>query len=155
MKTQTLRCLAVLTAVMMVVCGCKKGQDPEPEKDSFASDKASPSWTAPAEHDFTSSMTAVVKVDLAAQYPVTAADFVLTENDVLAAFVDSTCVGVAQDTLNLFFLYVAATEGSVSLRYYSAHYKNIFEAKDAFPFKNDDHLGTTADPFTPTFVVMK
>ena len=47
------------------------------------------------------------------------------------------------------------TDGAVTLRYYSAHYKNLFEAKDAFVFRNDDHLGTVAAPYAPAFVVVK
>ena len=73
----------------------------------------------------------------------------------LAAFIGDNCVGVASPKEGLFFLYIAGTEGTVTLRYYSAHYKNLFEAKDVFAFKNDDHLGTVAEPFTPTFVVVK
>lgn len=44
---------------------------------------------------------------------------------------------------------------TVTLRYYSAFYKNLFEAKDAFPFKNDDILGTIADPYIPALVVVE
>ena len=77
-------------------------------------------------------MTAVVKVDLKAQYPEKASDWQLNDNDLLAAFNGETCLGVASPKEGLFFLYIAGTEGAVTLRYYSAHYKNFFEAKDAF-----------------------
>ena len=46
-------------------------------------------------------------------------------------------------------------EGDVTLRYYSTHYKNLFVAADAFTFKNDDRLGTVAEPFIPIFAVEK
>jgi hypothetical protein len=104
-------------------------------------------------------MTAVIKVDLKAQYPETAAGWQPGVNDLLAAFSGETCLGVAQPQDGLFFLYIAApvtgNSSSVTLRYYCAHYKNLFEAKDAFRFINDDHLGTIAEPFKPAFVVAK
>ena len=98
-------------------------------------------------------MTAVVKVDLATQYFAFASDFVLTDKDVLAAFIDETCTAVASPQDGLFFLYITGKEGAVTLRYYSAHYKNIFETKTPFQFKNDDILGTADKPFVPAFVV--
>lgn len=145
--------LCMLAATAVFFSGCKKDSEPEPE--TFVSNKARPTWTASPSGDITSSMTAVVKVDLKAQYPSIAADFKMTENDLMAAFIGETCVASAVPEEGLFFLYVDGKEGNVSLKYYSAHYKNIFEAKDAFPFKNDDHLGTVAQPLAPTFVVVK
>lgn len=140
------------TFALCAFFGCKEKNKPE----SFLSDKARPTWTAPADYDYTSSMTAVVKVDLKAQYPEKAADFVLDDNDLLAAFSGETCLGVASPDDGLFYLYIAGTDESmVSLRYYSAHYKNLFEAKDAFPFVNDAHLGTVAEPFILIFAEVK
>ena len=145
--------------VLSAFFGCKEQNKPE----SFLSDKARPTWTAPSDYDYTSSMTAIVKVDLKAQYPDKAADFVLDDSDLLAAFSGETCLGTASPLDDLFFLYIAcpsSLQGGdggrlVTLRYYSAHYKNLFEAKDAFPFVNDDHLGTVAEPLTPAFVEVK
>lgn len=140
---------------LCTLVGCKTKDEPE----TFISDKARPTWTAPEVSDMTSSMTAVVKVDLKAQYPDQAADFVLDSNDLIAAFSGETCLGVASPQDGLFFLYIASpvtgNPSSVTLRYYSAHYKNLFEAKDAFPYRNDDHLGTPDNPFIPAFVVAK
>ncbi|MBQ7530793.1 MAG: hypothetical protein IJT12_03735 [Paludibacteraceae bacterium] len=75
----------------------------------------------------------------------------------LAAFNSrsESCLGVASPKEGLFFLYIAGTEGAVTIRYYSAQYKNLFEAKDAFAFQNDAHLGTVAEPFIPTWVEAK
>jgi hypothetical protein len=102
-------------------------------------------------------MTAVVKVDLKAQYPDKAADFVLDDNDILAAFSGETCLGTASPQDDLFYLFIAGpvtgNPSSITLRYFSAHYKNLFEAKDAFSFVNDDHLGTVAEPLIPPFVL--
>ena len=167
MKNMTLpakSCSILLCALLLLAAGCKKEEQNTPE--TFVSDKARPTWTVPEAPDMTSSMTAVIKVDLKAQYPDQAADFVLDANDLLAAFQGETCLGIAEPHDGLFYLYIASPTSSsasgltgeaglISLRYYSAHYKNLFEAKDAFPFVNDDHLGTVAEPLIPTFVVVK
>lgn len=143
------------TLSLCTLVGCKKGNEPE----TFVSNVSRPTWTVPSDYDYTSSMTAVIKVDLAAQYPDIAKDFVLDSNDLLAAFSSETCLGVASPNDGLFYLYIAApitgNPSSVTLRYYSAHYKNLFEAKDAFEYRNDTNLGTVAEPFVPTFIVAK
>lgn len=152
---------AVSFLTMLVICafafsGCKDSNSSSPA--TMYGNVSNPGWTVSENYDYTASMTAVVKVDLAALYPISAKDFVLEQNDVLAAFSGETCLGVASPQNGLFFLYIAgpASAGTgVSLRYYSAHYKNLFVAKDAFDFKNDSHLGTVAAPLTPNFVVEK
>lgn len=149
----------ILVLCALTVCtlvGCKNDSSSEP--DTLAGDVSEPAWTFPEEHDYSSSMTAVVKVDLTASYPKLAKDFVLTEKDRLAAFAGSTCMGVAYPKDGLFFLYIAPMEpytGEVTLRYYSAHYKNLFEVLNAFPFANDARLGTVAEPFTPQWIVSR
>lgn len=143
------------TLFLCTLVGCKDKNAPE----SFNGNVAQPAWSSPSGYDFTSSMTAVVKVDLAAQYPDIAADFALNNSDLLAAFSGDACLGVASPDEGFFFLYIGApiddTPSSVTLRYYSAHYKNIFEAKDAFQYISDTQQGTTAQPFRPAFVVHK
>ena len=148
--------------LLLLAAGCKNDKNNEPG--TLSSNVSRPTWTAPAEHDMTSSMTAVIRIDLAAQYPDKAADFVLSDNDLLAAFIGDNCVGVASPDkqTGLFFLYISeisenseyseSSEKQVSLRYYSAHYKNIFVAADAFTFQNDAHLGTISEPLVPTLV---
>lgn len=157
MKKSFIFALCSLSMIMlMLFSGCKKDAEQAPE--TFVSNKPRPAWTAPEKSDMTSSMTAVVKVDLKAQYPNIAADFVLNENDLLGAFSGDQCLGIAQVQEGYFFIYITAPAESsspVTLRYYSAFYKNLFEAKDVFPFKNDDHLGTTAEPVIPALVVVK
>ena len=157
MKKSFIFALCSLSMVMLLLfSGCKKDQEQAPE--TFVSNKARPVWTAPEKSDMTSSMTAVVKVDLKAQYPNIAADFVLNENDLLGAFSGEQCLGVAQLKDGYFFIFITAPAESsspVTLRYYSAFYKNLFEAKDVFPFKNDDILGTYDNPFIPSLVVIK
>ena len=154
MKKSFIFALCSLSMVMLVLfSGCKKDKEQAPE--TFVSDMARPVWTAPEKSDMTSSMTAVVKVDLKAQYPNIAADFALNENDLLGAFSGEQCLGVAQLQEGYFFLYInspAESSSQVTLRYYSAFYKNLFEHKDAFPYLNDECLGTVAEPFIPAFV---
>jgi len=142
----------VLGAVVLSSCQQKQ---PEPEPETFMSDKERPTWTAPEKYDYTASMTAVIRMDLKAQYPQKAADFVVKDEDVFAAFSGDSCLGVAELKDGLYYLYVVGTEGAVTLRYYSAHYKNIFEAVNAFDFKNDTQLGTPGAPFIPQWVEQK
>ncbi len=140
------------TLFLCTIVGCKDKNAPE----SFNGNVARPTWAVAANRDFTSSMTAVVKVDLAAQYPNIAADFVLNDNDLLAAFSNETCLGVTSPDAGIFYLYIGTSVGftpsSVTLRYYSAHYKNLFEAKNAFPYVADTRQGNADEPFIPAFV---
>ena len=149
-------CSILLCALLLMAAGCNNDKTNEPK--TLVSNVTAPTWAAPEESDLTSSMTAVIRVDLAAKYPTAAADFALDDSDLLAAFCAGECLGVATPQDGLFFLYVASPTSNseaVSLKYYSAHYKNLFEADDAFPFVNDDHLGTVAAPLSPAFVVAK
>ena len=161
-----------LALLCLLTVGCKKEQqnapeqqpqeqsqpqpqpDPEPTE-TLAGNVARPSWTAPDVYDMTSSMTALVKVDLKAQYPKLAADYKLDANDVLGAFSGDTCLGVGTIVDGLFFIYIDATEGAVTLRYWSAQYKNLFEEKDAFTYANESSLGTVAEPLVPALTVVK
>ncbi len=150
------------TLSLYTLVGCKNDKNKEPE--TFVSNVARPTWTISADYDFTSSMTAVVKVDLAAQYPDKAADFILDSNDLLAAFSGNTCLGIASPQDGLFFLYIVSpssdtsssltdTPSSITLKYYSACYKNLFETIDTFEFKNDDIIGSVSNPFVPSWIV--
>lgn len=79
--------LALLSCVLLLVAvtGCK---DKNTTPQSLKGNEARPTWTAPDEYDYSSSMTAVIRVDLAAQYPTQAADFTIHEDDLLAAFAE-------------------------------------------------------------------
>ena len=150
--------ILISCGLLLIAAGCKKDKSDEPEP--FSSNVPSPDWIAPIIHDYTSSATAVVRVDLAAQHPDMAADFVIMDEDVLAAFSGNTCLGTATLQGSLFFLYIASPElnggdeeaVSITLKYYSAHYKNIFVASDAFTFSSNAHLGTIAQPLVPVFI---
>ena len=65
--------ICILCSLLCVFVGCKNDKDKEPE--SFVSDMARPTWTIIEDYDYASSMTAVVKVDLAEQYPDKAAEY--------------------------------------------------------------------------------
>ena len=79
---------------LCLLAGCKKkGSDKEP--DSFYGSASAPSWSVSDSYDYSSSMTAIIAVDLGAQYPDKASDFVLSSDDVVAAFIQGVCVGVA------------------------------------------------------------
>lgn len=147
--------LFALCSLFLVLCsltGCKdKGRDPE----SLVGNASRPTWTSASDYDFAASMTAVVKVDLTVRYPSSAKDFVVKDDDLLAAFSGDRCLGVAFPQDGLFYLYVTGADGEVSLRYYSAYYNSIFLAKDAFPFQNDTQLGFVDTPFVPQFVIEK
>ena len=154
MKTKLF--IIVSCGLLLLAAGCKKNKD----KDlvSFVGNQPIPTWTAPTQYDMTNSMTAVVRIDLARQFPITAADFEIKGNDLLAAFIGGKCVGVASPQDGLFYLYITGqtTDSEmVSLRYYSAHYKNLFEAVDVFPFRNDTNIGTVAEPYVPMLVVFE
>jgi hypothetical protein len=143
-----------IIAICLLLSGCR------PEKttpDTFFGSVQQPVWTAPADYDYASSMTAVVKVELTEQYPFSAANFQLQEKDMLAAFDGDFCLGVAKPVMDdepLFFLFITGTDGDVTLRYYSAQYKRIFVA-EPFPFQNDTRLGTPDNPFVPKFTLEK
>ena len=107
----------------------------------------------------TSSMTAIVSVDLAAQYPDLAADWRRLDMDLLAAFSGETCLGITSwdEEAGAYMVYIGApmtgNPSSITFRYYSAYYMNLFEAPNAFEYKNDTSKGTVAEPFVPQFVV--
>lgn len=146
--------LVLGTLILGTFSACQRDNSDEPE--TLVGNVSKPSWAAPDAYDFSSSMTAVVKVDLSAKYPRKAVDWQLKDDDLLAAFSGETCLGVASPQNGLFFLYIASPNDNadaVSLRYYSAHYRNLFEATNAFTFANDKHLGTVAMPIAPTFIV--
>ena len=151
--------------LLLLLAGCKKEEpkpqpqpDPQPQEQSLAGNVERPTWTTTDDYDYTSSMTAVIRVDLKEQYPEAAKDFAVNENDLLAAFVGEDCLGVAELVDSLYFLFInspkeQAEAAKVSLRYYSTQYKNLFVAADAFAYVNNDTIGTYNAPYVPAFVV--
>ena len=138
-----------LCALLFLAAGCKDQNRPS----SLYGNTEQPSWTASENYDMTTSMTAVVKVDLSSTYTeeqLTAAGFQVDEKDILAAFSGESCLGAAVPQDGLFYLYICAPAdgGDVTLRYYSSVLKNIFIAAP-FSFSNDMQLGSVAMPYTP------
>ena len=137
--------------LLLAVTGCK---DKNTTPQSLKGNEARPTWTAPDEYDYSSSLAPVLRLLLEAQYPTRAADFTISEDDLLAAFAGNQCLGVTEPQDGLFYLFIAGPDTEeqttgITLRYWSAHYTNLFVAENAFPFVNDDQKGTIAEPFVP------
>jgi len=151
-----------LFSLLLLAASCEKKPEPTPplpptvKLDSIL---PAPNWVNPEEYDYSSSMTAVVKVDLQVPYPSEAGEWAVKENDMLGAFMGEVCCGVVNPTDGLFFLYITEPDNTaatkVSLRYYSTYFKNLFEAKDVFTFQNDTHHGSLSEPLVPEFTVIK
>ena len=144
--------------LLLLAAGCKPKEEPKPEQPNLSGNVARPEWVAPEEYDYTSSMTAVIKVEKLNDQMVN--EEMVNEADLIAAFIGDECLGVASPDNGLFYLYIASpneqmvNEQMVNLRYYSTHFKNLFVAKDAFPFVNDDQQGSYNAPFVPNLVVL-
>lgn len=156
MKNKWMMALVCAALCALVACKDSKKEPENPDPDQplqtdINGNKSRPTWQASDEYDYTSSMTAVIKIETLAGKTISESD--ITADDLLAAFNGENCLGVIAPQDGLFFLYIAGTEGDVSLRYYSAHYKNIFEQEAAFPFLNDTQKGTVSDPFVPQLKV--
>ena len=95
-------------ALLLLAAGCKPKEEPIDPQKALYGNVARPEWVAPEDYDYTSSMTAVIRVDLKAQYPDAAADFVLDDQDLLAAFIGDECCGVATPQDGLFYLYISS-----------------------------------------------
>ena len=114
-----------------------------------------PLWSVDTNYDYSSSMTAVVEVDLSLTYPRIGDSWHIDSSDMVGAFCGNQCVGVARPSGILFFVYITSpTPGNnepVTLRYYSSVLKNIFYGDAAFPFCNGDRQGTVNNPLRPQF----
>ena len=109
-----------------------------------------PEWSVEPGYDYSRSMTAVVAVDLSQLSGTWAADTA----DLLGAFAGEECVGVANSTAALFYLYIVAPRESsqpITLRYYSSTLQNIYSTDTSFPFENGGRQGSTASPLTPNW----
>lgn len=129
--------------LLIALTGCKAA-------DPFVDpgDTPDPHWVITVENDMTSSMTVIVKVSFAEQAGT------------LAAFIGNDCCGVATSENyidGLYYLYISpsAQREDVQLKFYSPNLKRIFEAKETFPFVNDDRLGSSSAPYTPEWTVAK
>ena len=144
--------------LLLLAAGCKSKQE-EPTVEDLSGKMEAPAWANPQDYDYSTSMTAVIEVNLQADYPESAKEWIVMPDDRLAAFIGEECCGVADLQDGLFFLFITepegATDAQVSLRYYSAHFKNLFVAADVFAFRNDDQQGSVMEPYVPNFKVIK
>ena len=152
--------IIILIALMgLIVTGCQKENVTAPitpdNPDIPAGNLSAPYWLVSPNYDYSSSMTAVVEVDLSLTYPQIDNNWHVDTADMVGAFCDDKCVGVAKPTGSLFFVYITSPNPSlnshVSLRYYSAVLKNIFYGDVEFPFNNGDRRGTVNNPLRPLF----
>ena len=133
----------LLCGLLLLAAGCKPKEEPVDPQKALYGNVARPEWVAPEDYDYTSSMTAVISMD----------SLVTSSEDVLAAFIGDECRGIATYDSGLFYLYIAGPGETVTLRYWSAQYTNLFAA-EPISFVNDVQLGSTADPYKPHFVVV-
>lgn len=130
--------ISLIALCTVLVAGCKNQEPVDPYVEP--GNTPDPKWEITVENDMTSSLTAIVKVSFA------------KSEGTLAAFMGDECCGIAQYIEGLYWLYVSpATEAgsAIQLRFYSPELKRIFEAKETFPYSNDDQKGTVAAPYTP------
>ena len=146
--------------LLFLLAACGKDDTPAstdtvPARNIPAGSIENPEWEIDDDYDFSSSMTAVVAVDLTRAYPdITPADWQVDLLDLLGAFVDDECLGVMTPTDSLFFLYIVSPSTStddITLRYYSARLHNIFQADTILHFENGARLGSVTNPLTPLF----
>ena len=141
--------LLLLSILLLSVAGCKKDVN---EPQTIHGNQPRPSWVVTDESNLQSSMTAIIKVTTLNGQAID--DTMVGADDLLAAFIGEECVGIAEYKDGLFYLYLSAEEGTVTLRYYSAYYTNLFEVKDAFVYRNNASIGTVSEPYCPQWVVM-
>ena len=141
--------LLLLSILLLSVAGCKKDVN---EPQTIHGNQPRPSWVVTDESNLQSSMTAIIKVTTLNGQAID--DTMVGADDLLAAFIGEECVGIAEYKDGLFYLYLSAEEGIVTLRYYSAYYTNLFEVKDAFVYRNNASIGTVSEPYCPQWVVM-
>jgi len=165
MKTNNKLFLCLLCGALLLATGCKKNEEPQPDPQpqpqptqTLNGNVDKPKWDYVKKDDKTSSMLAIVKVDLLKTYPEIAKDYVLKDEDIMAAFIGETCIDVQSPKNGSFYMFMIlptdynGDDKNVTLRYWSAHYKNTFEAADVFQFENDVTVGAS-EPFTPSFTV--
>lgn len=141
--------LLLLSILLLSVAGCKKDVN---EPQTIHGNQPRPSWVVTDESNLQSSVTATIKVTTLNGQAID--DTMVGADDLLAAFIGEECVGIAEYKDGLFYLYLSAEEGIVTLRYYSAYYTNLFEVKDAFVYRNNASIGTVSEPYCPQWVVM-
>ena len=155
MKTKFM--IVAACAAMLLATGCKDEKQNQPE--SIIGNTPKPTWVAPENYDLSSSMTAIVRIDLKSVYTdeqLAAVDYKRASDDLLAAFAGETCLGVGdwKEENNAYWLYIVAPENAdeITLKHYSASLKHIF-VTESIPYSNGANLGTVEKPYNPKWTV--
>lgn len=163
LSSALLHSLVLIALALPLLVSCGKDDAPASSTDTVPSrnipsgDISTPEWNVSPDYDYSSSMTAVVDVDLMQTYPdLTPAEWQVDTADLLGAFAGEECVGVVKvkPTDGLFFLFITAptsSEEDIALRYYSTRLHNIFQADIVLHFENGARLGSVNDPLKPGF----
>lgn len=155
-KVQNIAKMALFSLLLLVV-GCNSSEDPEL---SIFGYQSKPAWKVSQDYDMSSSMTMIVKVDLTSVYTakqLSDARFEVKEDDIMAAYADTVCLGIDSLIGGLNHIYVGATSEGVEafkLKYYSSMLKHIF-VSESIPYEVQGTKGTINDPFVPKWTVEK
>ena len=148
--------MMVACAAMLLATGCK---DEKNQAESIIGNVSKPTWVAPESFDMSSSMTAIVGIDLTSVYTAAQLEAVKYErsaDDLLAAFAGETCLGVGEwkGDYNAYWLFIAAPENAdaVTIKHYSAALKHVF-VSESIPYSNGAHLGSVDEPYNPKWTV--
>lgn len=104
-----------------------------------------PDWNVVDDSNLQYSMTVIFRLsDFLEKY--------ISEDDCIAAFISGECRGKATvqelGGHKLFFLYIKGNNGEppVSLKYYSARNKRLYELDELYPFSQNSEYGTVSQP---------
>jgi hypothetical protein len=154
MKTKFM--MMVACAAMLLATGCK---DEKNQAESIIGNVSKPTWVAPESYDMSSSMTAIVAIDLTSVYTaeqLAAVNYQRSSDDLLAAFAGETCLGVGKwlDEASAYWLFIAAPENAsaITIKHYSASLKHVF-VSESIPYSNGANLGTVDVPYRPKWTV--
>lgn len=153
------RMFIVVATISLFASSCKNsGQDPE----ALVGEVSKPAWAVPENYDFSSSMTAIVRVDLTKTYKaeqLKELNYSIKDGDLLAAFCGNTCLGIGKYKAdkNAYWLYIAAPESGsgsqITIKHYSSVLKHIYTASETLPYNNGGNEGTPSEPYSPVWVV--
>lgn len=154
LRVKNFSLIALCAVLFLTACG----KDDEPT--SIVGNVGKPVWVAPDDYDITSSMNAIVKVDLSSIYTtsqLSAVNYHQTIDDIVAAFCEEECLGVAPMQDGLFYLFISAPKNgkNITIKHYSAALKHIYATRATIPYSNDGNLGTVSNPCTPAWKVEK
>lgn len=134
MKNIAYRMFLMSTVLLMVLSSCKK--------DKF-SKYDNPYWSVETSTDYSVSLTAIVKL------PDNLNSYV-SSSDQMAAFNGSSCRGIAKMVGDVFYLNVVGVAGEsfpITIKYWSASNKYLYEANQRIPFQQNSRIGSPDAPY--------